>query len=254
MGIDEDIHDLYGLPPEAFTSARDELAKRLAADGDREASAGVKRLRKPSLVGWALNQLSRRHLTELQALMGAGEALRRAQRRAASGAKDSGFQEATERRRAAIMKLTARATALLAEVGKPTQSAEGDIGRTLEAASVDPEAGAQLLAGRLTKPISTVPGFDSVGAFEVIAGVGAEEAEGAEHSADRAALRNAERRARKAESDALRARMRAETLEEEAAQLRRRAEEALGEARRLEAEAAEARERLERSRREAEDS
>lgn len=252
MSINDEIDQLYALSPDGFTSARDELVRRLAANGEKEGAAEIKRLRKPTLVAWALNQLTRRQAKELQALVEAGEALRTAQRRAASGVKDSGFQEATERRRTAVMKLTGKATALLTEAGKPSQTAESEIGRSLEAASVDPEAGAQLLKGRLSKPISTVPGFDSVGGFEVITGSEPDDDAGAERSAGRAAVRNAERQARKAESDAQRARMRADTLEEEAAELRRRADEASEEAGELEAAAAEARDKLDRARRSAE--
>lgn len=247
----EEIDDLFALPPDRFISARDELAHRLAKEDDEEGAAEVKKLRKPTLVAWALNQLQRRHGKDLSRLLDAGEALRTAQRRAASGAADSGFQDATEGRRRAVRDLAVKATRILEEAGKPGPAAEAEIGRTLEAASIDPEAGQQLVQGRLSRPISTVPGFDSVGGFEVISGSGGgTDMEGLDtgSSASRAALRNAQRQMEKAESEAHRARMRAETLKQEAEEMTRRADVALEEAHHLEGEVERAREKLERAR------
>ena len=257
MSVDQEIDELFALPPDRFTSSRDELFRRLTKEGDKEAAASVKALRKPTLVAWALNQLPRRLGKDLRALVEAGETLRTAQRRAASGAKDTGFQEASETRRRLVRNLTGKATGILSEAGKPSQAAEAEIARSLEAASVDVEAGDLLLAGRLSKAISTVPGFDSVGGFEAIAGTGGEQADldlARDTTAARAALRNAERQASKAEADVRRARMRADTLAEEAVELRRRAEEAAGEADELERTAAQARRKLQRARREADES
>ena len=39
MDLDEEIDRLYGTPLDEFVQARDELAKRLIRDGDREAGA-----------------------------------------------------------------------------------------------------------------------------------------------------------------------------------------------------------------------
>lgn len=247
-----EIDDLFALPPDRFTSARDELARRLAKDGNKEAAAGVKSLRKPTLVAWALNQLTRRFANDLNALVEAGEALRTAQRRAASGAKGSGFQEARDRRRSAVGDLSQKAARILSEAGKPSRMMEAEIGRTLEAASVDVEAGRQLLEGQLSRPISTVPGFDSVGGFEVIAG-GEQDglSTGSDRTAAQAALRSAERQMGKADTDARRARMRADTLAREAEELGRRAEQAAREAEELERVVTQARQKLERARREA---
>ena len=47
------IDELYGLPLEDFVAQRDALAKRLRADGDRDAAAAVKKLPKPTRAAWA---------------------------------------------------------------------------------------------------------------------------------------------------------------------------------------------------------
>jgi hypothetical protein len=255
VSTDQEIDDLFSVPPDRFTSARDELARRLSGADSKEEAAEIKKLRKPTLSAWALNQLPRRYGKELAQLVEAGEALRTAQRKAASGMKDSGFQDAANRRRKAVGDLTSKGIEVLSEQGKPSQSAEAEIGRALEAASVDTEAGEQLLRGRLSKPISTVPGFDSVGGFEVIAGAQQDgSGRGPGKTATQVALGNAERQASKAEADAHRARMRADTLREEAAELMRRAESAAREAEDLERASERAAEKLERARREADES
>ena len=250
MSVDSDIDDLFRLTPDRFTAARDELAGRLAKTGEKDAAAAVKKLRKPTLIAWALNELSRRSREDLTSLIEAGDELRSAQRKAASGMKESGFQRAVEARRRAIHALTAAAVEILSEAGKPSQSAEAEIGRTLEAASVDREAGEQLLQARLSKPIATVPGFDSVTGFEVIAGGEPDVvAEIAEKKANETAVRNAERQAQRAETDAQRARLRADTLAEEARELTIRARAAEKEAEKLESAATGARKRHDELRR-----
>src|SRR4051794_20255768 len=80
-----DTADLYGLPLEEFTAARNALAKQLGRQGDKAAAEEVKRLAKPSRTAWALNQLARRHPDDVEQLLAAGERLREAQQRALAG-------------------------------------------------------------------------------------------------------------------------------------------------------------------------
>ena len=47
MDLERELDRLYQLPPGEFTAARDELAKRLRDEGEREQSEEVKQLRKP---------------------------------------------------------------------------------------------------------------------------------------------------------------------------------------------------------------
>jgi len=66
-GVGQDLDqlavDLYGLAPEEFTAARNQLAKTLKDQGDAGASAAVKALRKPTLAAWLANQLVRANPT-----------------------------------------------------------------------------------------------------------------------------------------------------------------------------------------------
>ena len=235
------VDDLYAVPPQEFVAARDELVRELRASGDRDAAAEIKALRRPSPSAWALNQLVRRHRDEVEALLEAGGALRAAQRRAMSGVKDSGFREAATRRRQLVLELTKRAAGILGELGRA--GGEDDLGRSLEAASVDEAAAAALLEGRLTREIDASSGFETVQGLGVVET--AAEDDDAEREAREVAIRNAERQAAEAEAEARRAAMRADALEQQAEDIARRAREARAEAEELERAAEKARKRLE---------
>jgi hypothetical protein len=247
---DHDIDDLFTLPPDRFTAERDALAKRLAQGGDQEAATEVRALRKPTLTAWALNQLSRRHGGDIEALVEAGSEVRGAQRKALSGVRGGDFRDAMGRRRKLVQDLTHRTVEILAEVGRGPQSAEDEIGRTFEAASSDPEAAELVLKGRLTRPITTASGFDSVAGLGVIDGGQDRNSDAAtKRTAAEVDLANAQRKAQKAHADANRAEMRVQNLREQAEEATRRLREAEEEAERLSSEAAHAEDRLRRARR-----
>ncbi|HVE92785.1 MAG TPA: hypothetical protein VNE62_10895, partial [Actinomycetota bacterium] len=107
------LDELYGVRPDEFVTVRDRLAKELRAAGDKERAAGVKALRRPTPSAWAVNQLARSHPHELKEAVEAGDRLRLAQRRAASGAEAKGYREATSERDRAVQKLVRRAEGIL---------------------------------------------------------------------------------------------------------------------------------------------
>lgn len=65
----EGIDELYGLPLADFTTSRNELAARAAARGDKARARAIKALRKPNVVAWTLNQLSRRRAETIERLV-----------------------------------------------------------------------------------------------------------------------------------------------------------------------------------------
>jgi len=159
-GVDG-VDDLYALEPSQFVAARDQLAKRLRAEGRRDTSAAVKKLRRPTVVAWALNQVARAHPDEVAKLVEAGAAVRRAQA-AALGAGD-GDRDAEDlrdagRRRQGMVTALARATLDLAGATHYDEAVA-----TLNAASLDPHAGALLERGRLTKELTPGSGFEAAG-------------------------------------------------------------------------------------------
>jgi hypothetical protein len=138
--------DLYGLPLEEFTKARDALAKEARQAGEKEAADEIKALRKPPVSAWAVNQLARRHPQELKALVKAGEGLRKAQRAAVGGGGPDALRDATRAHRERLEELTSIARHDLGAESATLQR----VVQNLRTASVDKEASKALLAGSLT--------------------------------------------------------------------------------------------------------
>ena len=150
LSAEKDIDRLYGLPLAEFTAERDALAKRLRKDGDRDAADEVKQLKKPSEPAWAVNQLARGNKRELNALLKAGERLRRAQ---TGGAGRDELRAAIADEREQVAKLAARAQQLL----EPASEAKLErVRNTLHAAAVDEDTREQIEAGRLVADAEAV--------------------------------------------------------------------------------------------------
>ncbi len=193
--------DLYGLPLDEFTSARNALAKELTKQGDKTAAAEVKKLPKPSKVAWALNQVARRQPDEVDLLLQAGEALREAQRRALEG--DASEMRTAARAEQDQVNRLVEAAAPLAGTG-----AEDRLRATLRAAATDAEAGARLRQGRLLTDIET-SGFGLEGLPDVAPrAVAADEGAAARKEQERAhreAVREAEHLRKQADIEGNRA-------------------------------------------------
>jgi hypothetical protein len=158
--VDRAADELYALAPADFTSARDELAKKLRDDGERDAAEEVKSLRKPTLAAWALNQLKRRRKKELDQLLTAGRALQKAQEKLVSKGDRAGFQRAAAKERELVAELAHDAAALAGEAGVgATGGLEEKLVATLHAAALDEETAAELAAGRVVRERQAVGGF-----------------------------------------------------------------------------------------------
>ena len=143
--------ELFGLPPEEFVAARDDLAKRLRREGDAEAAKQVKALRRPPLSAWAVNRLARERGRALGPLLAAGERLRAAHQAALAGEGAAELRSAAKAEREAVAGLVATAMELLGEAGHPTTDATRDrVAATLHAAAASPEAADLVRNGRLT--------------------------------------------------------------------------------------------------------
>ena len=217
-GIEYEVERLYGLPLGGFTSARNELAKRLAQEGDRVSAELVRALAKPPVSVWAINQAARSDKDGVRALLEAGEALRHAQ--AALLGQESGgeaMRSAQGKMREAVARLTESARHALEQTGKPAAQAQLDrIERTLKAAAVSEPARDDLRNGRLTGELEPA-GFELLAALAPPAGPAgatgdelaerrrAKEVDQKQRKAARAQAREAERRARAAEREAAQA-------------------------------------------------
>lgn len=154
--LGQELDRLYELPPGDFTAARDEAAKRLRAEGQRELADEVKRLRKPTLPVWLANRLSHERELDLKRLLKAGEGLGASQ--AAGSAED--FAEARREEQHALERLAAAARELGARAGAGAPAVERAV-QTLRAASLTAEGRELLERGRLTEELQP-PGFDAL--------------------------------------------------------------------------------------------
>lgn len=237
------IDQLYGLPLDEFTEARDRLVGELRAGDGREAAAEVKALRRPTLPAWAVNQLVRGHSEEVERLLSLREDLEAAQRAALSGEGVAALREVGDRRREVLDGLLQRAEAVLERDGHATSRSTMDrVEGSLMAATLDQEAAQAVKQGRLARELTPPSGFDSL-AGDVPAPAkdvpardrreaerarrAADEARSAEEAADRAEseARRMEREAERSRKEADRARAEADRAAAHAGELRRRAEE-----------------------------
>src|SRR4029453_3462123 len=83
--LDAALAALYQLPLEQFVPTRDQLARRLRADGDRDTARQVAALRRPPGSARVANQLAPAAHNAVGELLDAGAALRQAQQDALAG-------------------------------------------------------------------------------------------------------------------------------------------------------------------------
>lgn len=153
MGLPEaEVDRLYEVAPDQFTATRDALARSLRQAGDRTAADQVKRLRKPSISAWGLNQLSRSHRRAVARLLKAGERLREAQERLLSGGSRDQLRDAVVEERRLVSELSDLAASELEQAGHAAGPAiRTRLQETLHAAAASPEVREQLGHGRLVR-------------------------------------------------------------------------------------------------------
>jgi hypothetical protein len=150
--LDAQIDELYQLPLSAFTSARNQLAKSLGGDAARR----IRRLTKPTVVPWSVNQLYWRARPVYDRLLKTGRALREAQIAALTG-RGGDPKKASSAHRSALADAVTHAVALAAPHG--LRPGEDDLARTLEALSLAPSHPEE--PGRLTQPLQPA-GFEAL--------------------------------------------------------------------------------------------
>jgi hypothetical protein len=151
MNLEKEIDRLYGLPVEEFTAARNDLAKRLRAEGERAAPARVKELRKPTAAASVVNRLARGERMNMRALLTAGERLRNAQAKLLKGGAPSAVHKAADDERKALNGLLDAARR-----DGATEPVLRKVEQTLRAAAIDEEARELIKQGRLTEDLQPV--------------------------------------------------------------------------------------------------
>jgi hypothetical protein len=226
--LERELDNLFGLPLGEFTPARNDLAKRLKAAGDAEQAENVRRLAKPTVPAWAVNQLARDEKAKVRRLLDAGEKMRAAHERALSDRAGEDFRKATEAERRLVQELTDDARALLEDAGaSASDQVIKRISETLRAASTDEEARDLLETGRLTKELEPA-GFGALAGVSFTAQPRQRPSGGTSRESRarlQRELRDLRARAQQAQRDAVRAVNDARHAREEAEKAAREAEE-----------------------------
>ncbi|MEU4607494.1 hypothetical protein AB0F43_31300 [Kribbella sp. NPDC023972] len=158
MDVDAAAVELYGLPPEKFTAARNALVKAARDAGELNGSEAIKSLRKPTLAAWLANQLVRTEPDNVDDLTRLGEDLRHAH---VSGDR-ARLRELTPRRFDLVQHLVKIARTTAREHGhEVSEQIAQRLTETLDAAVVDPGAAQLLRTGQLTSALRHV-GFGVV--------------------------------------------------------------------------------------------
>ncbi len=153
-GTEERLDELYREHPEGFVAARNELAKELRADGDREEADRVKKLRRPSVAAWLINRTALSSPEPLQEFAEASRQLAEAQTRALEGDDEAvgEWRAAAAEERQANAAVIETAAGLARDSGHSiNQRALELVAETLQAAAGDAELRDRVMRGRLER-------------------------------------------------------------------------------------------------------
>ncbi len=151
--------ELYALPPDEFTAARN-----ARATADRALAARLKALRKPTVAAWAVNLLAREG--QLKDALDLAAALREAQ----DDLDGAELSRLSRQRRQLVAALATQAVQLASDRGVTVSaSARDDIQKTVNAAVMDAAAAAAVMTARLTRPLEA-SGFEPVDVSDAVGG------------------------------------------------------------------------------------
>lgn len=159
--LEGDMDALFKLPLAEFTGARNDLAARLKREGRADDSNLIKKLPKPSISAWAVNQVHWNHREAFDGLLATSQRFRQSQS-SQSATRMADLRESLDARREALSQLSELATALLREAGhNPTPDTIHRITTTLEALSAHATLSGGPTPGRLTQDVDP-PSFASL--------------------------------------------------------------------------------------------
>jgi DNA repair exonuclease SbcCD ATPase subunit len=166
-GLNAEIRDLYRLPPEEFTAARNALSTRLRKEKRADDAAEVKSLPKPTPSAWAVNALFEHQGQKMDALLAAGKRARAAQREAVSGRGAESLREAIRLARGLADELRWEAAQILSQHGRaPSRTLVERIAANLQAVAFSPAAAEEASRGWLSRDLDP-PGFEVLAGLQV---------------------------------------------------------------------------------------
>lgn len=191
--LDAVAAELYALPPDEFTAARNARAHQ----ADRPLAAQIKALRKPTAAAWAVGLLAR------EGQLGDALELSAALREAQDDLDAAELNRLGRQRRALVAALAAQAADLAAAKGVTVSaSARTEVEKTINAAVMDAAAAAAVMTGRLVRTLEAT-GLEPVDLTDAVGGsvpgVPDAPAPSRDDLAERRARKAAERELREAE-------------------------------------------------------
>jgi hypothetical protein len=148
------LDELYRERPEDFVARRNELVKKLRADGDRDEAQRLKKLRRPSVTAWLINRVALDSPELLDAFVAASRAVEDAQRRALEGDEEATteWRAAADREREATAAVAAAAERAARDARQPASPRALELlDETLRAAAGDPKLRDRVVSGRVER-------------------------------------------------------------------------------------------------------
>jgi hypothetical protein len=159
--VADPLDRLYAASLDDFVPVRNEVAKELKAAGETERAAEVAKLRKPSVVLWALNQGARKDKKAARALAKAAGKVADVQARRAKG----DLRGEQERLREVSGTLVESAEGALRDAGRTVSETTGHrLHELLRAVAADPGSREALASGQLAEE-PELGGFSALGAL-----------------------------------------------------------------------------------------
>lgn len=155
--LEDELDQLYRLPLDAFTAARNALAKGAGAQAGE-----IRGLEKPNVAAWAVNQLYWRERPIFDELIEASQLLRAAYRDQLGG-KPADVRGAEDNHRATVKRATQTARGMIEAGG--SQASDAVMAAVRETLDILPSAEP---AGRLTRPLRRT-GFEALEGFTIAA-------------------------------------------------------------------------------------
>ena len=165
MDLSSDLDALFQLPLNEFTGARNALASRLQKAGRKEDADQVRKLTKPPVSAWVVNQLFWKERTWFDRLLESGARLRQAQAAGLAG-KPINVHDPLKAQREALNELSRQASVFLSRDGHaPSPDVLRRVTLDLQGLAAQDAAAADGPApGRLTADVEAT-GFDALAAL-----------------------------------------------------------------------------------------
>jgi hypothetical protein len=151
---DQHLNELYREHPVDFVARRNELVKKLRADGDRDEAERIRKLRRPTVPAWLINRVALDSPELLEEFAATSRAVEETQRRALAGDEEATdeWRAAAVHEREAIAAVRDAADRAAGDThGPPSPGALEQVVETLRAAGGDPQLRDRVVRGRVER-------------------------------------------------------------------------------------------------------